>query len=159
VKQAVVNEMLDRMQRHRFIEESESPWSSAVVLFREKIGEIRFCVDYRKLNEVTKRDCFALPLIEEAGAKWFSNLDFKSGYWQIDVHPDDNVNKRHFSPCNDSATFEILMETVLRGLTYDASLVYLDDVIIFGCTFQEHHLNLRNVLERFREACLKLNPG
>jgi hypothetical protein len=103
-KQAVVKEMLDRMQRHRVIEESESPWLSLVVLVREKNGELRFCVDYRKLNDVTKRDCFPLPLIDDTlytleGDKWFSTLELKSGYWQINVQPDDK-EKTVFSTGN-----------------------------------------------------------
>jgi hypothetical protein len=64
-----------------------------------------------------------------------------------------------FGLCNVPATFERLMETVLRGLTYDSCLVYLDDVIVIGSIFQEHLFNLRKVFERFREARLKLNPG
>jgi hypothetical protein len=95
-KQAEVKEMLEDMQRHGVIEESDSPWLSPVVLVRKKHGELRFCVDYRKLD-VTKKDCFPLPRINDtldtlAGAKWFSTLDLKSGYWQVDVHPDDFVN-------------------------------------------------------------------
>jgi hypothetical protein len=135
-------------------------------LVRKKNGELRFCVDYRKLD-VTTKDCFPLPRIDDtldtlAGAKWFSTLDLKSDYWQVDVHPDDK-EKTAFSTgqglwqftvmplglCNTPATFERLMETVLRGLTYDSCLVYLDDVIVFGRTFQEHILNLRKVFERF----------
>jgi hypothetical protein len=133
-------------------------------------------VDYRKLNDVTKKDCFPLPQIDNtldtlAGTKWFSTLDLKSGYWQVDVHPDDNEKTAFssgqglwqfpvlsFGLRNAPATFELLMETVLRGLTYDLCLVYLDDVIVIGNTFQEHILNLRKVIERFREARLKLNP-
>jgi hypothetical protein len=93
-KQAEVSEMLDDMQRREVIEESDSPWSSPDVLVRKKNGELRFCVDYRKLNDVTKKDCFPLPRIDDtldtlAGANWFSTLDLKSGYWQVDVHPDD----------------------------------------------------------------------
>jgi hypothetical protein len=164
------------MQRHGVIEESDSPWSSPVVLVRKKNGELRFCVDYRKLNDVTKKDCFLLPRIDDtidtlAGAKWFSTLDPKSGYWQVDVNPDDK-DKTAFSTgqrlwqftvmpfglCNVPATFERLMEAVLRGLTYDSCLVYLDDVIVIGRTFQENILNLRKVFEQFREARLKLNP-
>jgi hypothetical protein len=175
-KQAEIKEMLDDMQRHGVIEESDSPWSSPIVLARKKNGEIHFCVDYRKLNDVRKKDCFSLPRIDEtldtlAGAKWFSTLDLKSGYWQVDVHPDDKEKTAFstgqglwqftvmpFGLCNAPATFERLMETVLRGLTYDSCLVYLDDVIVIGSTFQGHLLNLRKVFERFREARLKLNP-
>jgi hypothetical protein len=138
--------MLDDMQCRGIIEESDSPWSSPVVLVRKKNGELRFCVDYRKLNNVTKKYCFPLPCIDDtldtlARAKWFSILDLKSGYWQVDVHPDDR-EKTEFSTgqglweftvlpfglFNAPATFERLMETVLRGLTYDSCLVYLDDV-------------------------------
>jgi hypothetical protein len=95
-----------------------------------------------------------------AGAKWFSILDLKSGYWQMEVHP-DNKEKTAFSTgqglwhftvtpfglCNAPATFEKLMETVLQGLTYDLCLVYLDDVIVIGHTFQEHLLNVWKVFE------------
>jgi hypothetical protein len=73
------------MQRHVVIEESDSPWSPPVVLVRKKNGELRFCVDCRKLNDVTRKDSFPLPLIDDtletlAGTKWFSILDLKSGY-------------------------------------------------------------------------------
>jgi hypothetical protein len=83
-KQAEVKEMLDDMQRHGVREQSDSPWSSPVVLVRNKNGELRFCVDYRKLNDVTEKDCFPIPRIDGtldtlAGTKWFSTLDLKSG--------------------------------------------------------------------------------
>jgi hypothetical protein len=158
------------MQRRGVIEESHSPWSSPVVLVR-KNGDLRSCVDYRKLNNVKRRDCFPLLQIDDildtlAGAKWFSTLDLKRGYWQVDLHPD--YNKTAFSAvqglwpcmvtpfglCNARATFERLMETVLRGLTYESCLVCLDDVIVIGSTFPEHLLNLRKGLQRFREAFL-----
>jgi hypothetical protein len=164
------------MQRRGVIEESDSPWSSPVILVRKRNGELRFCMDYRKLNDVTKKDCFPLPRIDDtldklAGAKWFSTLDLKSRYWQVDVHLDDK-EKTAFSMgqglwqftvmplglCNAPATFERLMVTVLRGLMYDSCLVYLDDVIVIGHTFQEHLRNLRKVFERLQEARLKLNP-
>jgi hypothetical protein len=124
-------------------------------------------MDYRKLNDVTKKDCFPLPWIDDtldtlAEAKWFSTLDLKSSYWQVDIHPDDR-EKTAFSTrqelwqftvvplglCNTLATFKRLMETVLRGLTYDSCLVHLDDVIVTGRTFQEHLFNLRNMFQRF----------
>jgi hypothetical protein len=148
-----------------------------VVLVRKKNGELRFCVDYRKLNDVTKKDCFPIPRIDDtldtlAGANWFSTLDLKSGYWQVDVHPDDKektaISTGHglwqftvmlFGLCNGPATFERRMETVLRGHIYDSCLVYLDDEIVIGRTFHEHLTNLRKVFQRFREARLKLNPA
>jgi hypothetical protein len=68
-------------------------------LVKEKNGELRFCVDFTKLNDVTKKGCFPLPRIHDtldtlAGAKWYPILDLKSGYWQVEVHPDDNEKKR-----------------------------------------------------------------
>jgi hypothetical protein len=163
-KQTEVSEMLDDMQRRRVIEESDSPWSFPVVLVRKMNGELRFYADYRKLN-VTKKDCFPLTRIDDtldtlAGAKGFSTFDLKSGYWQLYEHQKDK-DKTVFSTgqglCNALTTYERLMETVLRGLTYDSCLVYLDDVIVIGRTFEEHLLNLRKVFQRFREACVKLN--
>jgi hypothetical protein len=128
-------------------------------------------VDYRKLNNVTKKDCFPLPRIDDtldmmAGAKWFSTLDLKSEYWQVDVHPDDREKTAFskgqglwqltllpFGLCNAPDNFERLMETVLRGLTYDSCL-YLDDVIMV----EEYLFNLQEVFQRFRESRLKLKP-
>jgi hypothetical protein len=78
--------MLNDMQRRGVIEEADSPWSSPVVLHRKKNGNFRVCLDYRKLKDVTKKDCFPLPRINEsletlAGAKWFSILDLKNDHW------------------------------------------------------------------------------
>jgi hypothetical protein len=119
--------MLDDVKGKGVIEESEGPWSSPVVLVRKKNGDLRFCVDSRKLNDVTKKDCFPLPRIDDtldtlAGAKWFSTLDLKSGYWQVALHPDDKEKTAFptgqglwqftvmpFGLCNAPATFERLM--------------------------------------------------
>jgi hypothetical protein len=123
-KQAEVDNMLDDMKRKGVIEESEGPWSSPFVIVRKKNGDIRFCVDYRKLNDVTKKDCFPLPRIDDtfytlAGAQWFSTIDLKSGYWQVALHPDDKEKTAFstgqglwqftvmpFGHCKAPATFE-----------------------------------------------------
>ena len=93
-KQSQINDLLEDMKRQGVIEESDSPWSSPVVLVRKKDGSLRFCVDYRRLNDVTKKDCFPLPRIDDtldtlAGAQWFYTLDMKSVYWQVALHPED----------------------------------------------------------------------
>lgn len=181
-KQNEVTSLLDQMQRQGVIEPSQSPWSSPVVLVRKKDGSMRFCVDYRLLNDVTRKDSYPLPRIDDtldtlAGAKIFSTLDLKSGYWQVGIHPHDREKTAFcvgnggssgnslwqfvvmpFGLCNAPATFERLMEFVLRGLNWKTCLVYLDDIIVLGRTFDEHLQHLCEVLTRIRNAGLKLSP-
>jgi hypothetical protein len=132
--QADVGAMLKNMQCHGVIKESESPWSFPIILVRKKNRDLHFCVDYRKLNHVTRKDCFPLPHIDDsldtlARAKWFSTLDLKGEYWQVDLHSDNQEKTvfltgkglwqftvMHFGLCNALATLEWLIKTVLRGL-------------------------------------------
>ncbi|XP_061191756.1 uncharacterized protein LOC133199998 [Saccostrea echinata] len=155
---------------------SSSAWASPVVLVRKKDGGVRWCVDYRKLNEVTQKDAYPLPKIEECldtlgGSKLFSTLDLMSGYHQFEVLESDRPKTafitRHglfeytrmpFGLCNAPSTFQRGMELVLRGLQWIILLIYLDDVIITGSTFHEHLSNLRKVFLRFRKFGLKLKP-
>ncbi|KAI5743998.1 hypothetical protein M8J77_024652 [Diaphorina citri] len=175
-KQDEVQTMINNMKKQGVIEESTSPWSSPVVLVKKKDGNTRFCVDYRRLNDVTRKDSYPLPRIDDtldtlSGAKWFSTLDLKSGYWQVELHPEDkektafsvgsglwHFNVLPFGLCNAPATFERLMDCILRGLTWKTCLVYLDDIIVIGKTFQEQLDNLRAVFIRLRNAHLKLSP-
>ncbi|GBM66799.1 Transposon Ty3-I Gag-Pol polyprotein [Araneus ventricosus] len=168
----LVKDMVD----NGIIEESSGPWASPIVLVKKKDGSTRFCVDYRKLNEITKKDSYPLPRIDDTldalnGSQWFTTLDLKSGYWQVEIRPEDREKTAFttgqglwqfkvmpFGLCNAPATFERLMETVLRGLTSEACLVYLDDIIIVGRTFEEHLNNLRKVFQRLQKANLKLSP-
>jgi hypothetical protein len=143
---------------------------------RPEDGILRLYVDYRSLNDVTNKDCFLPQRIDNtldtvAGAQVFSTLDMKSGYWQVALHLEDE-DKTAFSTGQGlwqftvmpfglgkaPAVFEHLMESVLRGLTYEACLVCLGDVIVIGRTFQEQLDNLRKVFQRLREAHLKFNP-
>ena len=174
--QEEVNKQLDMMLENDIIQPSTSPWASGIVLVRKKDGTKRFCIDYRRLNDVTTKDAYPLPRIDEsldqlAGATWFSCLDLSAGYWQVEVDPRDKqktafttrrglfeYNVMPFGLCNAPATFERLMETVLSGLHWQICLIYLDDIIIYGKTFNEMISNLDTVLQRFEKAGLKLKP-
>ena len=171
-----VNEILEDMKKQGVIEESQSPWVSPAVMVRKKDGSLRFCVDYRKLNDVTVKDSYPVPRIDDildqlSGNCWFSTLDLKSGYWQLKIRTEDREKTAFsigrglwqftvmpFGLCNAPATFERLMEKVLHGLLSTKCLVYLDDVIIFGKSFDEMLENLNLVFLRLKEANLKINP-
>ena len=170
-------EGIQDMLQKGIISPSSSPWASPLVLVRKKDGSMRYCVDYRQLNSVTRKDAYPIPRIDEtldtlAGSCIFTTLDLLSGYWQVEVQPEDRektavctpdglfeFNVMPFGLCNAPATFQRLMDCVLAGLHWQSCLVYLDDVIILGRSFSEHLHNLRDVFDRFREAGLKLKPS
>ena len=172
-----VSGMLSEMLQKGVIKKSASPWASPIVLAQKKDGTTRFCVDYRKVNTVTRRDAYPLPRIDDtldtlSGSKWFSTLDLISGYWQVQMNPADQEKTAFCTPeglfeftvmpfglCNAPATFQRLMDMILAGLQWNRCLVYLDDVIIIGRTFLDHLTNLSMVFERIRQAGLKLQPS
>ena len=172
-----IDSNLDSMLADGIIEPTVSEWAANVVLARKKDGNLRFCIDYRQLNDRTKKDSYPLPRIDEcldalAGGGWFSTLDLRSGYHQVAMDPNDAdktafVTRRGifkwkvmpFGLCNAPATFQRLMDIVLSGLNFEICLVYLDDVIIFGSTPEEHLDRLEKVFQRLRGANLKLKPS
>lgn len=172
-----VGEMIKSMQKNRIIVPSESPWSSPVVLAMKKDGSLRFCVDFRRLNDVTVKDAYPLPRIDTiletvAGARYFSTLDLASGYWQVEIAPEDRqktafstgnglweFNVLPFGCCNGPGTYQRLMDRVLAGLQWETCAVYLDDVIVWSATVQDHMARLREIFTRLREAHLKLQPS
>ncbi|MCG7869005.1 MAG: retroviral-like aspartic protease family protein, partial [Candidatus Thiodiazotropha taylori] len=176
-KMPVVNKELDRMLENDVIEPSSSPWNSPICLVTKPDGSCRFCIDLRALNAVTRLDAYPLPRCDEtldqlAGSKFFCTLDLASGYWQLKLSERDREKtafripgRGHFQfkvTCfglkNAAGSFERLMEIVLQGLKYEKCLVYLDDVIVKGKTFDETLSNLRDVFLRFRQANLRLKP-
>ena len=152
-KKIVAEGEIASMLREKVIVPSTSPWSSPVCMVTKKDGTIRFCIDYRKLNGLTKKNSYPLPQIDETidslgGNQWFCTIDLQSGYWQVGMKPEDmektafsshiglfQYNVMPFGLCNAPATFEAMMETLLSDLLWKKCLVYLDDVIIFGKTF------------------------
>ena len=147
---------------------SQSPWCNVVVLVRKKDGTLHFCANLRHLNAWIRKDTYPLPHIQEAleimvGAAHFSSMDFKSGFWQIKMAPElqqytvfmvGNLGFYEFTHmpfglCNALVTFQHLMQNTLGKLNLMYCVIYLDDVIVFGCTEEEHLECLCMVFERF----------
>ena len=139
------------------IRKSNSPWASTVVLVRKKDGSLRFCIDLRKLNARTVKDAYSLPRIEDSldslnSSCIFTSIDLKAGYWPVEMDPESipltafTVGPLGFYECvkmpfrltNAPATFQRLMETCLGDLHLNWCIIYLDDVVIFSRTPEEH---------------------
>ena len=172
-----IDRQLEEMSRQKIIEPSQSPWASNLVVAKKKDGTLRLCVDYRNLNNLTRKDSYPLPRIADCldalgSAIYFSTFDLRSGYFQIAMEESDKdkttfVTRRGtfryasmpFGLCNAPSTFQRLMDVVMTGLNYEICLVYLDDIVLFSQTVDEHLVRLRQLLERLRRANLKLKPS
>ena len=170
----IQQELVDKMLEEGQIEHSVSAWSAPTVLVTKKDGTTRFCVDYRRLNNSTKKDAFPLPRIDDSlnslsGQSWFSTLDLASGYWQVKLSEDAKPKTAFathsglfqfavmpFGLCNAPATFERLMSQVMRGLHWKRCLVYIDDILVFGHDFESALESLELVLIRVAEYGLQL---
>ena len=172
----VRNHLQDMLQAGH-IRPSQSPWAAPIVLVRKKDNSLRFCVDYRALNQKTIRDAFPLPRIEETmdalcGAKYFSSLDLRAGYWQVGMKEEHKertaftvgplgfyeFESMPFGLTNSPATFQKLMHRCLGDLHKDC-LVYLDDIIIFSSDIEDHFQKLEKVFQRLKDYNLKLKPS
>lgn len=172
-----IEEQVQAMVRQGIVEECTSPWAAPLVIVPKKDGSRRICVDYRALNDVTEKDGHPIPRIGDsldalAGATVFSTLDMTSGYHQVEVAVEDRdktafvTGRGHhlryvtmpFGLCNAPSTFQRLMERVLQGLVWKTVVVYLDDVVVYSRTPEEHLRHLAEVIERFRAHNLKLKP-
>ena len=171
-KKKYVKEQIKSMLDAKVIRPSHSPWASPIVLVPKKDGGVRFCCDFRKLNAVTDTWYYPLPHIDDlladmSGAKFFSNLDLRSGYWQIELAEQDRHktafitdeglfewNVMAFGLKNSPSWFQETMSKVLDGLPF--SRVYIDDVIIFSATPEEHINHLQAVFDRLRQYNLRL---
>lgn len=175
-KQDAASEEIKEMLQDNIVRPSNSPWSSPVVLVEKKDKSIRFCIDFRKLNDVTIKDSFPLPRTDDCldalgGSKWFSSLDLNRAYWQVPIAEKDKhktafadrsglyeFNVMAYGLCGAPATFERLMNTVLAGLQWEQCLVFLDDIIVFADSYEQMLERLETVFKRLGKSNLKLKP-
>ncbi|GBG74900.1 hypothetical protein CBR_g19413 [Chara braunii] len=161
-----LRKQLDELLEKGWISPSSSPFGALV---------LRMCIDYRGLNAITVKNAKPLPRINDLldrvqGAKYFSKIDLKSGYHQIEVHPDDRYKTAFrtryghyefivmpFGLTNAPATFQRCMNNLFRPWLDRFVVVYLDDILVFSKTLDEHQGHLRQVLEKLREANFKIN--
>ena len=161
--------------REMTIRPSQSPWCNAVVLLRKKDGSLQFCIDFHRLNAQTKKDTYPLPCMQETmesmvGARHFSCMDLKSGFWQVKMAEESRQYtaftvgsmgmyeflRMPYGLCNAPTMFQCLMQNCLGELNLMYAQIYLDDVIVYSKTEEEHLVCLRAILERFMEHGLKL---
>jgi hypothetical protein len=151
------------------ISTSTSPFASPILLVQKKDGTWRFCVDYRRLNSITVKNKFPMPLIDEilvelVGATVFTRLDFKSGFHQVRMHTADEFKiafKTHhghyqfkvmpFGLCNAPAIFHCIMNSVLEPFLRKFVIVFMDDILIYSSSLVDHATHIRLVLELLRD--------
>lgn len=167
---------VDLMLSLGIIQPSKSEWCNPVVLVPKKDGTIRFCIDFRYLNSISKFDSYPTPriddLIERLGkAKYLTTIDLCKGYWQVPLTQQSRELTAFRTPWGlfqftvlpfglhgAPATFQRLMDQVLCGLS-DFACAYLDDIVIYSTTWEEHLGHLKEVLERLHSAGLTINPA
>ena len=174
-KRREVESQIAQMLEQGVITPSCSPWLSPIVLIPKKDNSTRFCVDYRKLNQVTIKDAYPLPNIRDifdqlGGAKIFSTIDLKSGFWQIPVAPGDQDKLAFVTTCGSysfkklpmglstsPAKFQRIMDYVMSDLIGVCVFPYLDDLIIYSKNEQDHAKHLKMVFQRLKKYNLTLN--
>ena len=173
-----VKKQIEVMLKTAVIRPSHSSWNSNNVLTLKKDSTWRLCTDLRSLNSRTIKDSYSIPRLEDtldklAGVKFFSCIDLKNGYWQVEIEESDKhktafsvpgvgfyeYNNMTFELCNASATFQRLMEQVLYDLNNKICAIYLDDILIWSSSLDEHLERLDAVFKRLTEAGLKLKSS
>ncbi len=160
--------------RHDVIEPANSPWSFNLVAAKKKGGKIRWCIDWRRLNEITKKDTFPMPSVQDtisrlAGSHIYSGVDMAGAFHCIDVDPRDREKTAFATPfgsfqqkrlgfgvTNGPATYCRLVDLVLKDIPDSVAISFLDDGVIHSAEVEDHIRNVRNVLTAYRDAGLKL---
>lgn len=169
-KKAIMQSEIEKMLADDIIEECESAWGSPALLVSKKNGQVRFCVDFRKLNAVTKTDVYPLPLIDELVQSTkrncvMSTLDLKSGFWQVPMRESDRDKTAFLTPFgtyrfkrmpfglkNAPSTFQRLIDRFRSGASLKniTLLAYMDDLLVISEGFDQHIADLRAVFDRLR---------
>ena len=175
-KQRVMDEQMDKWFEQDVIEPSRSPWSAPVVIAYRN-GKPRFCVDYRKLNAVTIPDEFPIPRQSEilsslSGAQVLSSLDALSGFTQLELDDKDvektafrthrglfQFKRMPFGLRNGPSIFQRVMQGILAPYLWIFCLVYIDDIVVFSKSYEEHIHHLDKVLEAIEQAGITLSPN
>ncbi|KAI5151537.1 hypothetical protein ENBRE01_2203 [Enteropsectra breve] len=171
----MIEEEITKLLETGIIRRSNSPWASPVVLVPKKDGRKRLCIDYRAINDITTRDAYPLPRIDEildtlSGASVYTNLDATSGYHQIPVAKDD-INKTAFQTrsglyeytrmpfglSNAPAAFQRAMDELFKEEKGKFVQIYLDDIIVYSKTKEDHEQHLKTILAKLKEGGLILN--
>jgi len=172
-----VKQLIQKFLQQNVIRPSSSPYGAAAVLVRKKDKSLRLCVDYRLLNQKTLKDAYPLPRIDEAldalhGSKYYTTLDLQQGYYQVALD-EESISKTAFrigsgglfeyirmpmGLCNSPGTFQRLMEACLGDKNFEFLLIYLDDILLYSSTFEQHLERLNFVLTRLQQHGLKINP-
>ncbi len=173
-KRHLVDTEIDKMLETGVIRPSVSPWASPITLVPKKDGTTRFCVDFRKVNARTRKDCYPLPNIQEifdlvGGARYFTTLDVRAGYWQCELDERDRqktafvchrglfeFNRLAFGLANAPGQFQRRMDRILSGLIGKICFIYIDDIVIFSKNAEEHARHVQLVLDRIAAAGLTL---
>ena len=172
----VLKIIVSELKKAKVVRDSWSPWAAPVVLVKKKDGGYRLCCDWRKLNAVTKKDSMPLPRVDDtldrlAGSAFFTTLDLPSGYFQVDLDQESIEKSAFVTPdgcyeflamgqglCNAPATFQRLMQRALGELMWTCCMAYLDDILIFSRTFEDHIRDVKAVLTALHAAGLKVKP-
>jgi hypothetical protein len=168
--EAEIDEQVKSLLKSKIISPSKSQWASRIILVRKRTGELRLCIDFRNVNEVTEYEEYPIPRIDEildelSQASIFSILDATSGYYQIEIEENDRpktafrwktgfyeFNRMPFGLCNAPATFQMTMDTIFKDVNGMFVIPYLDDIIVFSKNKDEHLLHLDCVMEKIKRG-------
>jgi len=174
--EAKIDELVENLIKADVVRKCQSPWNSPLVIVGKKDGSIRMCVDYRQLNAVTERFTFPMPDIHFlldclADSVFFSSIDLGQAYYQVELDENSRMftafstkqgqfcfNRIPFGLATAPATFQKLMHELLSGLIFNGVIVYLDDILVYGRSKEEHDKLLEEKFKRIFPSGLKINP-